>query len=52
MLSSVVIAVSEGVAPIIEEQEVVTQPPYVYGLTAIVILMALLLLVSRLDLDR
>ena len=37
---------------VVEAESVVPHAPWVYGLTALVILLVLLLVVTRLDLDR
>jgi hypothetical protein len=52
MLASLVVLATEGASEVVDGEQTVPLPPYVYGIIALAVLLLLLLLVTRLDLDR
>ena len=52
LMSVAVLAASQVETELVEHEETVPLPPYVYGISALVIFLVCLLVVTRLDLDR
>ena len=51
-LGTLALLANEAESELVESESVVPWPPWAYGLIAIVVLLSLLLVVTRLDLDR